>query len=192
MPLHRVFIAKCSMRRTRLLCGGRALFRLVVAIPVAILVVGFSWFVYAEYRRNYWDDRVRELCGREGGIKVFERAILRDPRYLDAEMNIRIPAKLERQPGYGPSSFEAKPEDIFFRQTVTTVIRDQSPRVARDDIFIVRNGDQKVLGQATSFGRVGGDFLAVDFESRFRCPIDASESHLMKRVFIVEVRSGEK
>jgi hypothetical protein len=107
-------------------------------------------------------------------------------------MNIRIPAKLEHLPGYGAQDFEAKPDDLFFRRLVTTIIRAESPRVARDDIFVIRSSDMKVLGQATLFARVGGDLFAIDFESRFRCPDDASESHLTKKIFLIETKAGAK
>jgi hypothetical protein len=180
-----------AMTRPLLFQRGGALLRVVVTIPVAVLVIAIGWFVYTEYQRNYWDDKVRTLCATEGGIKIFERVPLRDHRYVDSRMNIRIPAKLEHPTGYGPLSFEAKPEDLFYRQTITTIIRAQRPRVARDDVLVIRASDKKVLGQATSFGRVGGDFVAIDFESRFRCPIEASESNLVEKVFKIELAAGE-
>jgi hypothetical protein len=185
-------VVRRSVTRTRSYQRGGALLRVLITIPVAMLVLGVVWFAYTEYQRNYWDDKVRALCAAEGGIKVFERVPLRDHRYIDSRMNIRIPAKLEHPPGYGPLSFEAKPEDIFYRQTMTTIIRAQRPRVARDDVLVIRTRDKKVLGQATSFGRVGSDFITVDFESRFRCPIEASESNLVDRIFKIEIAPGER
>lgn len=157
---------------------------------VAAAIVG--WYSYVEYRRNYWDDKVREMCARDGGIKVIEREILVRGRYVDADGNIRIPPKAQPREGYGPLPFEATEDDLVFYQVKTTLIRDERPRVARDDVQVFRARDNKLLGQATSFGRVGGDAFAVDFESRLRCPVEATESELFKAVFIVDNTREEK
>ena len=152
-------------------------------------VVLASWYGYVNHRRNYWDDRVREMCAKDGGIKVFERVALSDKRYLGADGSIRIPSKLDRMPGYGPLPLEPKSDDLFYKQIETTIIRRDNPNVVRDDVRVFRSSDGKLLGQATYFGRHGGDLISLEVGSRFRCPL-GGESKLVNEVFIISAIQG--
>lgn len=164
-----------------------------IGMVLAFIAAGVAiWYAYAEYQRYYWDQKVRRLCAIAGGIEVIERVTLDDRRYMDAHQNIRIPIKRESYDGRNHFLFEATADDAFYFQQKTTVIRDENPRVARDEVQVFRASDKKLLGEATSFVRVGGDAIAIDFESRLRCPVEATETDLFKAVFIVENTQGEK
>ena len=151
-----------------------------------------GWATFVQVRKEFWDRRVQDLCAKEGGITIYETVTLRDRRYLDRDLNVRIPPILERATGYGPMDFEAKPDDIFFRTSTLTILREDRPRVAKSDVLVFRTSDKKVLGRATTFGRVGADLLAIDFESRLTCPDGASESDLFKRLFVIQLEPDEK
>ena len=168
---------------------GRAVLKFI-GISLGILTAAWiSWYGYVEYRRNYWDDRVREMCAKDGGIKVFERVALTDKRYLDADGGIRLPSKVERGPEFAPLPFEAKPDDLFYWQMETIVIRRGAPSIVRNEMRVIRSSDGKLLALATSFGRHGGDLIALEVGSRFRCP-PGGETELFRQVFIVSTKTG--
>lgn len=176
------------MRQNTLLkkVSGVGIVRTILLIPLLLIVALIAWGIFAEARKSYWDGKVETLCKLDGGIRVFERAQL-DARYFDAEKNIRIPAKPSIHSG-APFKWEAKPDDPFFYEIKIDIIRDDHPRVAKNIVELFRSQDGKILGQAVSYGRVGGDSFAIDFPSRKNCPESLGESDLFKAVFIAQTK----
>jgi hypothetical protein len=162
--------------------SGGATLKFFLSIPAVLVLICVMWFVLSDQWQKYWDRRVVELCKKEGGIQVFERAFIEGERYVDKDNIIRIPSKLDMAPGYKPPPFAAQPTDLFFIQSRTTPIFNGSPFVARDDISVIRTSDNKVLGKSALFARVGGD-PEIFLKSRFRCPVDAGDTELINQIF---------
>ncbi|MBE7418529.1 MAG: hypothetical protein HS128_12430 [Ideonella sp.] len=183
-------VVRCSSQnRSR----GVVLLKTLLLVPVVLTVLVAGWFFYVEHRRQYWDDKAKALCAKEGGVQVFERVLLQDRRYVDKDGNIRIPVQLGAAPGGSLLPFAAKVGDLFVVRDTLTVIRAEDPRVVRTDVSLVRTADDKVLGTLTSFLRVGGDFVVIDAESRFRCPADLDVNELSRQVFLIDIQpKGER
>ena len=163
---------------------GIGVIGVILLIPLLLVMAVIAWVVFAETRKSYWDSKVEILCKLDGGIRVFERVQL-DARYLDADKNIRIPAKRNIHDG-PPFKWEAKSGDLFFYEIKTAVIRDNNPRVAKNIVELFRSQDGRLLGHVVTYGRVGGDSFTIDFPSRKYCPENLGESNLFKAVFVVQ------
>lgn len=128
----------------------------VVVIVLLILVIGFY-----EGRKAYWDYRVREMCEKDGGAKVFQTVELNEQQYallLNKFGKLDIP--LDR-----PVSRNAP----IVRKEASIYIRRNDPEVRQDQLVVIRKSDQKVLGTRVSYSRVGGDLIALH-PSYFSCP----------------------
>lgn len=118
------------------------------------------------------DAKVKRLCAIDGGIKVYE--------------TVRLPA--ERFDKYGgiriPLQSEIKPSDEYYLEWKVDHLLDGSPSMRRDHFLAHRKSDGKLLGEAISYSRRGGDMPGPWHESSFRCPPDADDQDLMLRIFI--------
>lgn len=146
----------------RRMCGASAV-KLLVLIPVVvvlllILVVGFF-----EGRKAYWDSKVREMCAKDGGVKVFETFPINRSQYLSwgGQEGIRgIPV---------PHESDKRTDVPVFRRTTDEVLRTGSPTIRRDVTDFIRRTDGKVLGRYVYYARRGGDFPTWAHESSFGC-----------------------
>ena len=144
----------------------------VVLILVPLLVVGFY-----EGRKAYWDEQVREMCAKDGGVRVYEPFKISHSQFLawgglDGVHGVPIPNEADRR------------YDIpIFRRTSEEVIRIENPRVRRDTTEFVRRDDNKVIGRYVYYARRGGDFPSWAHESSFGC---SQPSLVTDQVVIVE------
>lgn len=142
--------------------------RAVVVISVAVSL-GLLWLATGE---KWWlDYQVRELCGKDGGVKVYEMVRLPVERF-DKYGGIRIPLKSDMTRS-----------DEFYLEWKVSHILDGNPSKRRDHFLIYRKADEKLLGEAVSYSRRGGDLPGPWHESSFRCPSDADDQDLMLRIF---------
>ena len=51
---------------------GASTVKLLVLIPVALVLLLLLVVGFFEGRKAYWDSQVREMCEKDGGVKVFE------------------------------------------------------------------------------------------------------------------------
>jgi len=120
--------------------------------------------------RDRLDAEVRRLCAIEGGVKVYERVGL--PR--------------ERFGKYGglsvPGRGQAKAADEFVYDIRQEYLVRGNPEMWRLQITLIRQKDQKVLGESVSYTRRGGDFPGLWQPSHFSCP-DSSGTSLERSVF---------
>ena len=134
---------------------------IILLIPVLLIVALIAWVGFAEARKAYWDSEVREMCAKDGGVKVLEKAIVPEFEYAELMNN------------FGPKSIQAEllsPSSApLFTTTSSSYIRSWNPEVRRDVMKIIRKGDRKELGISTSYSRVGGDVFALQ-PSAYRCP----------------------
>ena len=158
---------------------GASVIKMLLVIPVALVLLLALVFAFFEGRKAYWDYRVREMCAKDGGIRVYERVLI-PSRYLDQDRNIKIPAA-NMDPSRKPFAWEAKSDDLFYYVWTHKAIVEGYLAAGRDDIKIIRATDKKVLGEAVIFGRSGGDFPTFAYPSSFRCP---AHQNLEEAVFI--------
>ena len=148
------------MKRDRILHRGRSLLSVVVAIPAAMLIAGVGWFTYTEYRRNHWDDKVRELCAKDGGIVVYQQIPLpvgepipsiRDERFADRDA-------------------------LYVSRWKEEILHERAPEVVRREAAILKRPENIILGRQIFYRRIGGDFGFSDNPSSFGCQNIKAES----------------
>lgn len=127
----------------------------IVIIGLLILAIGFF-----EARKAYWDYKVREMCEKDGGVRVFETVRLDRQQY----------SLILNQFGQLSPPLENKAADNvpIVRKFTSTYIRRNDPEVRRDELVVIRRSDEKVLGVSVSYSRVGGDLIALH-PSNFSC-----------------------
>lgn len=117
------------------------------------------------------DAQVKELCAKDGGIKVYETVKL-PPEKFDKYGVVRIPSRQD-----------AKPEDEYYYEWKVHIYAEGNPSLRRDHFLVIRKSDSKLLGEAISYARRGGDMPGPWHPSSFRCPKDSGNSILHQRVF---------
>lgn len=118
------------------------------------------------------DAEVRRLCEKDGGIKVYETVKLPAERF-DEYGQIRIPYKEI-----------TKPEDDYYYESSRIFIEAGYTQVWRSHIKVYRNTDKKIIGEAISYARRGGDIPGPWHSTSFRCPEEAGLNNLKNQIFI--------
>lgn len=126
---------------------------------VLLLLLSIGFF---EGRKAYWDYRVREMCEKDGGTRIFER-VLMDRQEAKANgllvgTTIVIPSRSD------PWSLTS-----YYIGYESADIRSGAPRVFRARTTVVRAKDMKVLAEMVSYSRVGGDFPTFAHPSAISC-----------------------
>ncbi len=107
------------------------------------------------------DEEVRQLCAKDGGIKVYETVKL-PPEKFDQYGNIRIPTKKD-----------AKPSDEYYYDDKDTYFKKgdpyDGPNMWQSHTKVIRRSDGKVLGELIRYTRVGGDIPGPWHPSHFSC-----------------------
>lgn len=131
------------------------IFLLLALAP--LLTLGFY-----EGRKAYWDEKVREMCEIDGGVKINE--------VIDLDANSYESIKNK----FGQVDFPKKgtPEgenSVAVHSYKDTYIRRSAPEVRRSDLIITRTSNGAILATSTTYSRVGGDLFAMH-PSHFSCP----------------------
>lgn len=165
VPLLGLFTTALLWRRSRAgLSKGLALVAGVAILSVPTLI---SNGVKAQY-----DRQVRELCAKDGGVRVYETVRLPAEKF-DQLGQIRIPSKQD-----------AKPGDEYYDDWRVQHYKEGNPSIRRDHFLVYRRADMKLLGEAISYARLGGDLPGPWHGSSFRCPKQSGDSILYQRIFI--------
>ena len=136
---------------------------------VAVLA-GFLWLAVGE---TWWvDQQVKELCAKDGGVKVYE--------------TVKLPAERFNQWGQilVPDKLYVKPSDEYYSIGEMTTLKQGSPELWRDHFQLFRVTDGKMLGEAVLYARRGGGLPGPWHESSFSCPVNADITDLNKLAFI--------
>lgn len=135
-----------------------------ILVLMALLLSGMlaGCMGYVPGQQSYWDAQVRAMCGKDGGVRIFEQIVV-------------SPSEASLLPKVGDffgvvSEALAKSEEPGFTRMKRTVIRESNPSVIRYEEEIVRRFDQRVVGVVVSYGRGGGDFPSPAHPSNYHCP----------------------
>lgn len=126
--------------------------------------------VACEREKDRLDAQLRQLCARDGGIKVYESVALSEEEYrklLNRHGELEIKSK----------EF-AKTSDAFYQESERIYIKTGNPELWRSEYRIVRRSDKKVLVKSVFYTRRGGDFPGPGHESSFSCPSTAAAPHM--------------
>ncbi len=170
IPIGGFKLASWLFRRTKsLVIKGLVIFGTLVL---------YIWFLWIAVGRNMWlDHQVREMCAKDGGIKVYETVELPRERF-DKYGNYHI----------SPCGF-TKPKDKYCLESKDHYyLRGNPVSTGSPDFFqsiyrVIRQSDGKVLGERSSFIRRGGGLPGPWHLTSFSCPGRIS---LVKSIFIME------
>lgn len=149
-------------------------------LAIAIFIVGQG---LAGCEKYSLDRQMEELCKKDGGVKVYETVML-------------PPEMFDRWGDPFPGWRERKPEDRLgpeYRYVEETVyLKEGDPfkgegRLRKTSEQIYRRTDGKLIGEAISYGRSGGDFIVYNHPTSKHCPIYKTGSEmLIGSVFILK------
>lgn len=151
---------------------SRALPYRVRSIQFLLLFFGVVALAGCLREKDRLDAQVREMCAKDGGMKVYEQVRVPVDRFNDFGQ-IRVPFKSV-----------AKVIDEYFYESETVYFRKGNPSMRRSNVKLIRSDDLKVLGEVVSYHRVGGDFPGPWHESSQSCPENVNEVELAKLIFM--------
>jgi len=142
----------------------------VVHIVIGVLLFAV-WFGGAFWevagKKMYWDAKVRDLCAKDGGIRVYETVELAAEKFNKwGQINFYHPTQGEDALG---SEYLVKVETRFLRA------EDEDPVIMRFQNRVFRQSDGKLLAESISYARRGGDLPGPWHPSSYRCPDHAKD-----------------
>jgi len=148
------------------------------------LLIGL-WWVVPTYRKERADALVQELCTKDGGIRVYETIPLPSGKF-GKHGNVIFPGNK----GLPPFEKNATSGDEFYFTSETTwIVPDSgigSLAVWKSHQKLFRAVDHKLLGEAISYSRRGGDPIGPWHPSSFGCPRNADITYLVKKALVKE------
>jgi len=126
-------------------------------------------------KKMYWDAKVREMCAKDGGIKVYETVEL-PPEMFNQWGQINFYRPIDDENALGPK-YMVKDEDRFLRP------ENEKPAIIRHHFLVLRRSDGKLLGERVAYVRRGGDIPGPWHPSSFSCP-DYREGGLLEKLFL--------
>lgn len=142
----------------------------IAALLFSVWFGGAFWMVAG--KKMYYDAEVRELCAKDGGVKVYETVVLR-PALVDKFGRITIPDKSK-----------VKPADEYYYESETYSYRKGSVEISQDQYQIVRRSDGKILGKSIFYSRGGGNLPGPWHGSSFICPDPTTAQGLENAIFV--------
>jgi hypothetical protein len=120
------------------------------------------------------DEQVKELCAKDGGVKVYETVKLPKESFTEYG-DLKFYRATKGEDALGP--------DYIFVSEITE-IKSGNPNLKRVAFGIVRRSDGVTLGESVSYSRGGGDLPGPWHSSSFKCPDrEVGEGFLMRGVF---------
>lgn len=151
VPLTAFFVARWLWRRSQ--TDLSRLLALVAGLAIFLTPAAIS-----NARKAYYDRQVRELCAKDGGVRVYEKVTLPAKRF-DEWGNVDIPNKRY-----------AKPENEYYFESEDHYYRHGNPKLLRMNTRVIRKGDEKILGESVRYARSGGDLPGPWHGSSYGCP----------------------
>ena len=150
----------------------------------ASVVIGFAglftaYFVLSEYQKTQMDREVDRLCAVDGGIKVFERISL-SLDYFNQWGDPNVPFKGNTSAAKSPYFVEIESRDLA--KVDSSVFRKMT--LVRFQARALRQADGKILGEAISYSRRGGDLQGPWHPSSYSGCAESGDKNLKKAVFV--------
>ncbi len=164
IPILILWIARTLWCRTETI-----LLKGVIAIASVSAFLGLLWLAAGE--KWLLDRHVRELCEKDGGIRVYETVTLPVDRF-DKYGAMRIHTKQD-----------AKSSDEYYYESSMIYFKKGNPEVWQSHYKVYRQFDKKLLGESISYASRGGDVPGPWHESSFGCPDKADITDLKKIIF---------
>ncbi len=150
LPLLIIFAVAALLR----LKTGRTAKGIIVTFGLGAV----AWLLWIAVGETWMLDRqVRELCAKDGGIKVYETVPL-PPELMDKYGIIRVPTKEK-----------ATVDDQYYRESEKFYYLKGRLQMSRSEYRIIRKSDKKVLGKMVLYGRGGGGLPGPWHGSSFNC-----------------------
>ena len=163
-------ILRTSVERTGMEDGGvKPITTLIIAIAMLQLPAGCE--------KASLDQQVKELCAKDGGVKVYETVTLPAEKFNQwGQPNFYKPTKRENALG---TEYIFKEDRHYYRR--------DNPEMSRTHYQIFRRSDSKLLGETVLYARGGGDMPGPWHESSFTCPDPnkAGDVALLAEIFIL-------
>ena len=122
-----------------------------------IITLGLCVFILSGCEKSRLDDEVRQLCKKDGGVKVYEMAILSPGKYAKYIRHI-------------PSKENSNSSDEYYYEMETLYLKKGDPEMWKSIFRIVRRSDGKNMGEFIRYVRRGGDIPGPWHPSSFGCP----------------------
>lgn len=169
VPLLAVFTTALLWRRSRAVPGkGLALVAGIAILSVPTLI--------SNGVKAYYDRQVRELCAKDGGVRVYETVRLPAEKFNQwGQPNFRIPIT--------PYT-KLKDTDEYYLEWQITELKKGYLNLKRNRFQLIRRGDQKLLGESVSYSRGGGDLPGPWANSSFSCSDIHKDTQLFTQIFI--------
>lgn len=126
--------------------------------------------------KAHYDRKVRELCAKDGGVRVYE--------------TVRLPAEKFNQ--WGQPNFQIpitpytklKDGDEYYLEWEILYLKQGNPSLWRSHHRLIRRSDHKLLGENIMYARSGGDLPGPWHGSSHKCPEPSQPPYLESSVFI--------
>ena len=151
-------------------------------LACVVALTGFLWLAVGET----WlaDQKVKELCAKDGGIKVYETVKLPAERF-DEFGQFRVLPKLYMKPS---DEFFWEDDSQFYEKNKNPEWvenhRDQSMEIIRSHYKLYRKLDNSLLGEAISYIRRGGGLPGPWHESSFICSGPTEQKSIESSIFL--------
>lgn len=147
-------------------------------LVIAAITLFLLWWGVPTFNKWRADKLVDELCAKDGGIKVYETVTLPKERFNRwGQFEVREQRVM-------------KPDDEYYYIWKTADIKGHSGTadinvllISKSHFSMYRTSDKKLLGEAISYGRRGGDPMGPWMPSSHLCPAH-SQNELSKQIFL--------
>ena len=150
-----------------------SLARGLVMVGAMATLAGLLWLAQGETWQA--DKQVRELCAKDGGVRVYETVTLPADKFDErGRPNFQIPPKAK-----------ISPSDSYYYEEIITSIRSGNSSLRRSEYRYVRQSDGKVMGTSVFYSRGGGGLPGPWHEPALICPDPVKQrTNLITEVFV--------
>jgi len=146
-----------------------------IPIGFAIFIMLFvMWWGIPNFQVWRADQQVKELCAKDGGVKLYEAVSLPSEMFNQwGQINFYRPVLKENALG---------PDYLFKRQMKQ--FKRGSPNLFQIHTQVIRRVDGKLLGESSIYIRRGGGPIGPWHESSYMCPEMSEKEDVLRQVFI--------
>jgi hypothetical protein len=150
----------------------------LIGVVCVATLSGLLWLAVGE--KWLADRQVRELCAKDGGVRVYGTVVLPPEKFNQwGQPNFQIPIT--------PYT-KLKDTDEYYLEWETASLRRGNPEIERSHFRLVRRSDNQLLGESVTYSRNGGDLPGPWQGSSLICPEPTKHQSLESSVFIKGVK----